>query len=406
MIPVFFVAPFFRETTLRFIRAAVGLPGVRVSLVSQDPADRLPDDLRRGLARHERVDDGIDAQTLLDGMRRLMHHEGQPQRLLGTLEELQVPLGEIRDHLGIEGMGAEAAKNFRDKSRMKSVLRDAGLPCAMHRLVTTSEDAVAVARDIGYPIIVKPPQGSGARSTFRVDAEEPLIAAMRAMPPSPDRPTLLEEFVVGEEQSFDSICIDGRMVWWNVNHYEPGPLEVIEQPWIQWCVLSPREVDHPRYADIRDVAARALSVLGMQTGLSHMEWFRRPDGSIAISEVGARPPGAQFTTLISYGADFDMYEAWARLMVFGSFEAKPRPYAAGAAYLRGQGKGRVRDIEGLAEAQRELGPLVVEARLPKVDQTPSGTYEGDGYVILRSPDTETVRSGLRSLVRTVRVKLG
>lgn len=406
MIPVFFVAPFFRETTLRFIRAAAALPGVRVSLVSQDPADRLPDDLRRGLARHERVDDGIDAQTLLDGMRRLMQHEGQPQRLLGTLEELQVPLGEIRDHLGIEGMGAEAAKNFRDKSRMKSVLRDAGLPCAMHRLVTTSEDAVAVARDIGYPIIVKPPQGSGARSTFRVNAEEQLTAAMRAMPPSPDRPTLLEEFVVGEEQSFDSICIDGRMVWWNVNHYEPGPLEVIEQPWIQWCVLSPREVDHPRYADIRDVAARALSVLGMQTGLSHMEWFRRPDGSIAISEVGARPPGAQFTTLISYGADFDMYEAWARLMVFGSFEAKPRPYAAGAAYLRGQGKGRVRDIEGLAEAQRELGPLVVEARLPKVDQTPSGTYEGDGYVILRSPDTETVRSGLRSLVRTVRVKLG
>lgn len=406
MIPVFFVAPFFRETTLRFIRAAAALPGVRVSLVSQDPADRLPDDLRRGLARHERVDDGIDAQTLLDGMRRLMQHEGQPQRLLGTLEELQVPLGEIRDHLGIEGMGAEAAKNFRDKSRMKSVLRDAGLPCAKHRLVTTSEDAVAVARDIGYPIIVKPPQGSGARSTFRVNAEEQLTAAMCAMPPSPDRPTLLEEFVVGEEQSFDSICIDGRMVWWNVNHYEPGPLEVIEQPWIQWCVLSPREVDHPRYADIRDVAARALSVLGMQTGLSHMEWFRRPDGSIAISEVGARPPGAQFTTLISYGADFDMYEAWARLMVFGSFEAKPRPYAAGAAYLRGQGKGRVRDIEGLAEAQRELGPLVVEARLPKVDQTPSGTYEGDGYVILRSPDTETVRSGLRSLVRTVRVKLG
>ena len=33
--------------------------------------------------------------------------------------------------------------------------------------------------------------------------------------------------------------------------------------------------------------------LGLQTGMTHMEWFGRPDGSIAIGEIGARPPGAQ-----------------------------------------------------------------------------------------------------------------
>ena len=65
----------------------------------------------------------------------------------------------------------------------------------------------------------------------------------------------------------------------------------MRNPWIQWSVLLPREIDGPQYDDIRQVAFRALDALGMETGLSHLEWFRRKDGSIAISEVAARPPG-------------------------------------------------------------------------------------------------------------------
>ena len=83
----------------------------------------------------------------------------------------------------------------------------------------------------------------------------------------------------------------------------------------------------------------ALKALGMGTGISHMEWFRRNDGSVAISEIAARPPGAQFTTLISYAHDFDMYKAWARLLVFEEFTPPRRDYACGIVFLRGQGTG-------------------------------------------------------------------
>jgi len=55
---VIFVAPFFMETTLRFVGGAARLPGVSLSLISQDPADRLPADLRSRLAAHWRVEDG------------------------------------------------------------------------------------------------------------------------------------------------------------------------------------------------------------------------------------------------------------------------------------------------------------------------------------------------------------
>jgi hypothetical protein len=124
-----------------------------------------------------------------------------------------------------------------------------------------------------------------------------------------------------------------------------------------------------------------------------------------VSEVGARPPGAQFTTLISWAHDFDLYEAWARLMVYGTFEPRRRPYAAGAAYLRGQGRGKVRRVSGLESILDELGPLCVEARLPKPGQAPTGTYEGEGYIIVRHPETSVVAAALGKIVTRVRVEL-
>jgi formate-dependent phosphoribosylglycinamide formyltransferase (GAR transformylase) len=302
-------------------------------------------------------------------------------------------------------MGARSALNFRDKSVMKTVLRAAGLPCARHGVAHSPDDAVEIAREIGYPLIVKPKEGSGSRGTHRLDGPEDLAGCVQAMRPSVERPLMFEEFVVGDEHSFDSISIGGRIVWYSTNDYLPGALEVLSEPWIQWSVLLPREVEDPRYDAIRTVAQDALTALGMETGISHMEWFRRADGSVAISEVGARPPGARFVNLISWAHDFDLFAEWARLAVFGEFTPRPRPYAAGAAYLRGLGKGRVVRIRGLDEIARELGPLVVEAKLPQVGQPASGTYEGEGYVIVRHPETEVVRDALRRIVSSVRVDL-
>ena len=123
---VVFVAPFFLPTTLRFINAVAGLPGVATGLVSQDPVDRLPASLRARLAAHEGVDDALDPEKIVAAARSLTPRLGPVSRVLGTLEELQVPLGIVRERLGVPGMGAEASRNFRDKSRMKTVLRAAG----------------------------------------------------------------------------------------------------------------------------------------------------------------------------------------------------------------------------------------------------------------------------------------
>lgn len=213
-------------------------------------------------------------------------------------------------------------------------------------------------------------------------------------------------FVRGTEHSFDSVSINGQPVWHSVSRYMPSPLEVMENEWIQWCVMLPRDISTEEYDPIREHGFAAVGALGLKTGLSHMEWFRLADGSIVISEVGARPPGAQICTLLSYAHDIDLYAAWPRLLARKEFEVPERRYATGAAYVRGQGQGRIRHIHGVDEVQRQFGNLVVEARLPQVGQPPSDSYEGDGYIIVRHPETDVVQQALAEIVSTIRVELG
>jgi hypothetical protein len=307
-------------------------------------------------------------------------------------------------------MDVSTAHNFRDKAQMKSVMRAAGVPCARHRLADSPQAAVGFAEEVGFPLVVKPPAGAGAKSTFRLDSVADLRVWLDSAPPSPSRVALLEEFLTGDEGSYDSVMVDGQVVWHSISHYLPTPLEVLRNPWIQWMVLMPREIGGPEYAGIRQAAPAALLALGLRTGLTHLEWFRRPDGTVAVSEVAVRPPGAQISSMLCYAHDLDIYTAWAQLMIAGSFAPPPRRYAVGTVYLRGQGSGQVRAVHGLdrlaGPAGRGIGDIVVESRLPEPGQMSSGSYEGDGWVIVRHPETSVVTNAMQRLVTGLQVELG
>ncbi len=405
MVVAAFVAPFLLPATARFVATAAQLPGVRLGVITTTPADRIPAELGQHLAGHWRVDDALDPRQISEAVSGLSRQLGPVQRLVGALEQLQVPLAQAREALGIPGMDADTARNVRDKSRMKTVLSAAGVPCARHRLVTEPGEALAFAEQVGFPLVAKPPAGAGAQATYRLDDIATLRSWLGALPPGPESPGLLEEFLVGDEHTFDSITIAGQTVWASISDYLPPPLEVLRNPWIQWTVLLPRELTDPRYAAIGDIGPAALQALGVHDGLTHMEWFRRPDGSVAVSEVGARPPGAQISSMLGYVHDVDFYRLWTELVILDRFTPPERQFAAGTAYLRGQGRGRVRAVHGVQELQRRIGHLVVESRLPEPGQPASSSYEGEGYVIVRHPDTEVVRDALREIVKGIRVEL-
>ena len=405
MVTAGFVAPYLLDTTTRFVEAAARLPGVRTALITCEPADRLPPPLKEHLAAHWRIDDPLDPAQISAAVEGLSGQLGPVERLLAVLEQLQVPLAQVREHLGVPGLDAATAANFRDKDRMKTVFERAGVPCARHQLAVSAGDARIFNERVGFPLVVKPPAGAGAKSTFRLDDAGDLNAWLATSPPTPEYPAQIEEFLTGDEGSYDSVMVDGQVVWDSVSDYLPTPLEVLRHPWMQWVVRLPRDIG-PAYDGIRAVAPDALRALGLTTGLTHMEWFRRPDGSVAVSEVGARPPGAQITSMLCYAHDFDLYSAWCRLMIDGTFDPPARKWAAGTVYLRGQGAGTVQGVHGLDALAPAVTALVVDSRLPQPGQPSSGSYEGDGWITIRHPDTEVLTAALKQIVTTVRVELG
>jgi hypothetical protein len=401
---VVFVAPYAMEATVRFIDALVRTEGVRLGLVSSDRVEAFPPTVRLAVAAHWRVDDCLDVEQLTPAVARLGEQLGSVDRLLAILENIQVPLGLVRERLGIDGVSAAVADNFRDKARMKAAFAAAGVPCARSRAVDEPAGARAFAADVGYPFVVKPLAGAGARNTFRIADEAQLDRWLAVDAPAPGAPMQLEEFVTGEEHSFDSVVIDGRLVWASVSRYLPSPLAVLENPWIQWCVVLPRHLGE-EYADIMRAGPHAVASLGLRTGLTHMEWFRRPDGSLAISEVGARPPGAQIMSLMSFAHDADLHAMWAHLAVHDTFDPPERRWAVGAAYLRAQGEGRsIVAVHGLDRISEWTQGLVVDVRLPSRGAAPTSTYEGDGSVIVRAADTHSVEAALTEIISNIRLE--
>lgn len=405
MVNVVFVAPFLMTATLRFIKGVAELSGVRLALVTQDHPDKVPPELDENIAHCFQVEDCLHPHRIHEAIKAVENRMGTIDRLLGTLEQIQVPLAEVRQMLGIEGMGPDTAHNFRDKSHMKTLLRENNIPCARHCLASSAKVALSFAQRVGFPLVLKPPAGSGSRNTHQVRDKQSLETFLAGYHVSPQQPLLLEAFIRGDEYTFESVHIKGTRVWHGITRYFPSPLEVLENPWIQWCIVLPRETEHPFFDDIRDLADQSLKVLGMQTGLSHLEWFRETDGRIAISEVAARPPGGQLASLHGFAHDMDIFSAWAELMVFERFDPPPRQYAAGAAFLRGQGRGRVWRIEGLEEVKKALSPMIVEMKLPRLGQPSSGTYEGEGYILVRHQETSVVEKALDLIINHVRIRL-
>lgn len=378
---------------------------IRLVIISQESINLLPSWQQSRIAVSRRVPDVFNPASLITALAEIQKQTGPFHRFLGATEQLQIPLAEIRKALGVEGMDMETAHNFRDKSRMKLLFEEAGLPCARHGVVTNVAEALAFTNQCPYPLVVKPIAGAGSQATFRVSSHPEMQNAFKAIESHVSEGVILEEFIQGEEYSLDSFSLNGKVLGQTINHYKPTPLEVMANPSMQWQVILRKEVMNKDYDDIRAAGKKVLDKLGMKTGLSHMEWFRRKDGSIAISEVAARPPGAQFTTLISRACDFDVINAWVRLMIFDSPVIPKIKYSSGAAYLRGQGQGRVTFVEGVDRIRSRYNDLITDIRIPRHGQEKSASYEGEGFIILRHPDSRVVENALADIVSTIKVHL-
>jgi len=398
---VIFVAPFPIETTMRFVRAASQLEDVRllglVHTPPEGPEARLYDDMVR-------VTQPLDSGDILEGINVLQKRHGKIHRIIGILEPMMVQLAEARVKFGVPGTRPEVAELFRDKARMKDALRAAKLPVAKHKLIKNNADAHAFAEEVGFPMVLKPPAGMGAKATFRVTNIEALLRAVKGMRVDDESPVLAEEMLRGREHSMETITIGGKAVTSSISDYLPGCLEVVENSWIQWACLLPKENDAPVHHAARKMGFAAIEALGLDSGMTHMEWFEKADGTLAIGEIAQRPPGANITRMTGVAHDIDAYRSWARAVVDNELDAPwNRKYAVGCAFVRGMGQGRITGVTGVHETHEAVGKWIVEAKLPQLGQVKADTYEGDGYVIVRHENTDAVRVMLKKIIETMKV---
>jgi biotin carboxylase len=235
---------------------------------------------------------------------------------------------------------------------------------------------------------LKPIAGAGSADTHRVESAAELEAALRAMLHVGE--ASCEEFVEGEEFTFDTVCVGGEPAFVNVAQYLPRPLIARTQEWISPVIVTVRDLAQAKMAGGIALGRRVLGALGMGDGFTHMEWFRKADGEAVFCEIGCRPGGAHLVDQMNYTCDIDLFREWARAVCWGRFEAPTaRKYNAAIVFKRAKGQGRITRVEGLGEFMRRYGEHVVEQRLLPVGTQRRNwkqTLVSDGYILLRHPD--------------------
>jgi len=364
--------------------------GATVVGLGDSPAAGLPQPAREALSAYVQVPKLWDEGAVVELIRRHPAARGV-ERVECLWEPGMILAARLREGLSLPGMTVEETLPFRDKGLMKQALDRAGLRTPGHARAESAQEVWAAAEALGFPLIVKPIAGAGSADTHRVEdaqALERVLAQIRHVPE-----VSVEEFIEGEEYTFDTICAGGEILYFNLAWYRPKPLIGRTVEWISPQTITLREVMAPALEAGRRLGVGVLEALSFRTGFTHMEWFLTPSGEAVFGEIAARPPGARSVELMNYGCDFDAFTAWAEAVCHRRLtQPVARRYNSAVIFKRAQGQGRIQRIEGLERLLARYGDAIVS-----VDLLPVGaprrnwkqTLLSDGHIILRHPHLPT-----------------
>lgn len=194
--------------------------------------------------------------------------------------------------LGLPGGDVDAVLRCRDKSLTRAALAAAGVPQPAYALASTPEQALAAARRIGWPVVLKPRAMAASLGVVRVDTPAELAERFPAtrdvtLPGAWTYPeVLVEEFLTGPEVSVDAAVHDAVAYPICVARKEVG-----YPPWFEEVGHTVAASD-PLWTDaaVLGVVRAALAALGWRDGVVHAELKLTPAGPKVV-EVNARLGG-------------------------------------------------------------------------------------------------------------------
>ncbi|MEV5692557.1 ATP-grasp domain-containing protein [Micromonospora globbae] len=369
----------------------------------------------RDLAHHVIEADTSSEDASMAGLDSWCTEAGETIDGVFTFTEYAVPLAaRIAQHYGLPHIAPRVARLCRDKFAMRKALDGSGVQQPRYGLAKDSEQAVAVAEDIGFPVVVKPIIGAASVYVRRVDtvdelrenfsslqalswvalAADPLCTRLRA---EYEEAMLIEEYIEGNEMSYEAIAVEGTVHPLTI-HRKPLPMTGPYFP--EYYYRTPAELPEALETQVHQTVTAAISALGINMGATHSE-VRVNEQGVFVVEVGARVGGMSVYQSVKAVTGVDMISSVSTLAMgeYPDLSVKDTGTWAGFCYFFPARAGTVARIDGMQEAQRLKGVTEIDVycREGDVVAVPPVAKQGIGHAFFTASSSLELDRTYRAL---------
>ncbi|BBC29202.1 Alanine-anticapsin ligase BacD [Streptomyces graminofaciens] len=264
-------------------------------------------------ARNVITADTNDTEALLPQVER-MHTVFGFDGVITSCDYYLSTVARIADRLGLPGPSAEAVENACRKDATRRVLADAGVPGPRFAVHEEWADIARAAREIGYPLVVKPVDLCAGMYVRRVDDEAQLAAAVGVLADFPVNArgqrrapvVLLEELLDGPEVSVETVSHAGAVHVVGVTDKSIGGAPAF----IETGHMFPAALTSADAGAAEQTALGALKALGLTDGVVAHTEIKLTSTGPRVVEVNPRPAGNRITELVRHVTGIDLAAAF------------------------------------------------------------------------------------------------
>jgi len=317
------------------------------------------------------------------------------------------------ERLGLPNNPPAAVARTRDKAAMRRAFAQAGVPQPRFALLPCGADVAAVAREVGFPCVIKPLGLSGSRGVIRADDAEQARATaerVRGILAAADEPAdallLVESYLhlPGVEVAIEGLLRGGRLEVLAVFD-KPDPLE---GPYFEETLyVTPSRLPPGVLTEVKALTGRAADALGLREGPVHAEL--RVDGDhVSVLELAARSIGGLCSRALRFGAGVSLEQVILRhALGLGLEDVARESTASGVMMIPIPGAGVLEAVEGQEEAWavEGIGGLEITiARGRPVVPLPDGERYL-GFLFARGSSADAVERALRGAHACLRIRI-
>lgn len=282
--------------------------------IADTPYESLSEGLRNALTEYYRVDNMEDYDQVYRAVGYFAHKYGRIDRIESHNEYWLELDAKLRTDFNVFGYKNEDMHAIKTKSQMKEIFRAAGLKVAKGRVFKDDQDARDLAKELNFPVIIKPNSGVGASDTYKIKSSEELEAFFGYKNPKVEY--IMEEFIDGDIVTFDGLAdINGNIVFYASLEYSEAVLDTVEKDGDMFYYV-PREIS----PELVELGKQCVEAFKVRERFFHFEFFRvKKTNELMPLEINCRPPGGLTIDMWNYANDFDVFNEYAHIVKENKF---------------------------------------------------------------------------------------